>query len=334
MEDDYIGAGLSLAPIILKKKPNKLTAFFIKHGWKKNININIDTSERSIKESYVYLAKELFYKTKHVEFKDKLYSIGLRKITADKLYFIIKKLIDTCYTDKQLFDICLDYTLGRYTAIRPDADFLQQIKILNSWLKITNQTHYMFNMTYDFIDTQHMLNTLPNLPDLNSHTLFYHTTNWKTYVSICDIGILLSKSRLCLDFGITPSFYMTSDYKVSEDYGLKYNDNWENEVCVLIFKVPNKLNLNIKKFVNTTKEWKKLVKSSRMCEDEYNDLDRYDFVYGPMVANPKQVANGESEPVSHNILKYQLASKSDKSNELLINNFLGCIFFDKKYYKK
>jgi hypothetical protein len=56
-----------------------------------------------------------------------------------------------------------------------------------------------------------------------------------------------------------------------------------------------------------------LTKSSRLCKDKRNDLDNYNFVYGPMVA----IANSNETPQPHNNIKWQLASKNNSSDKFL-----------------
>jgi hypothetical protein len=65
-----------------------------------------------------------------------------------------------------------------------------------------------------------------------------------------------------------------------------------------------------------------LTKESRACLLKYNELDKFDFVDGPMMAD---IYKG----IPHNPIKYQLASKTAKSDALLNECLVGVIWLHK-----
>ncbi len=107
-------------------------------------------------------------------------------------------------------------------------------------------------------------------------------------------------------------------------------------MCALVFCLPRIVletnsKYKTKIFKSHTKEWTSLTKSSRMCKDISNV---FDIVYGPMVANPTQVAHCASDPITHSKIKFQIAFKGERTCDLLNKCWVGTIFFDKQKINK
>ena len=284
-----------------------------------------DFTER---ERYLYIAKKRFSLTScNASFKDRLVECGLKKTFIKKYYHLIQPLEHTCYSYQQLFDIIIEYSLNEYQELTlPKSHFYIEPTITNTWFQYNNLQ--IFNMTQTT-----NINFTHNLP-IPNYTLYFHTTSWRSFNTIQQIGIKLSKNRPCLDFGILPSFYLTPDFATSEEWAFKRSRIWKNESCILVFQICNKMlkQYNSKIFNSVTKEWKNLVKSSRQCQEEYNQLDTFDFVYGPMVANAEDAAAGK-DPKSHKPPKYQLAVKQDRLSNIILDSLYGVIFLDKQRKK-
>lgn len=343
-----VGVGVVARPRKQRHLSRKDAAleFFVSHGWRKAIgkHLHLETIPEDYvsREIYEVVARQRFANSNKSSMRARMYDAGFLQSKADELYDVIQPLATSSFSQEQLFDICLEYTLGRFEPLtKPEVRFYKFSGRKDQWVKVPSFGHYVFNMSAEFTDAAAMLRSLPNSSSggggADEDALFFHATNWKTYADVLQIGILASKNRKCLDFGVTPSFFMSPAYAVTEDYASKRNRLWSDECCVLIFKVPNSVlndRVRTKTFRGPTEEWKRLTQSSRSCQVAFNELDRYEFVFGPMVANPEQVAKLSQEPVTHTVAKFQLASKKDVSNKLLMDNFLGCVFFDKWYYSR
>jgi hypothetical protein len=321
---------MSIQPSPKKKRDSReeLYNYFIKLGWRKIILHKItEIGNHSNLEYYKLYATHWFNDSNTESFQKRLYEIGFTKSNSHLFYNLVKPL--TSYSEAQLFDLILEYGLGKLKAIRPDSNFLFDIKE-DEWITVKN--NYIFNMSSSFEDIPTMIKTLPTHEEDN--IVCYHTTNWRSFDTFRNFGILPSKNRSCLDFGITGSFYVTPDYYTCQEYAENKAAIFSNETCVLVFSIPRKQldNFNLKIFKTNTKDWTKLTKSSRICEDDANELDNFDIIYGPMVANPIKVANKLEEPIPHKKHKFQYAFKKESACNFLNKCWGGTIFFDKSYF--
>lgn len=294
------------------------------------------------------IAQEAFANTSELStnFRTNLELVGFRKPTVDRLMDIIyKPLQDESYTVTQLFEVCISYLAGKYEPIinpRSHQQFLVNLTTFDEW------RDHDGHMSYNVHDTtpDHAITTLKHIrkkDNVNTKLYMFHATNWRSYESIHELGVNHAFGRPCLDFGVLNAFYMNPSSASALEYAQKSRLYWGNETCILVFEVPESFitcqsefeSQNMQQFKHVcfkraTDEWQNLVSSSRKCKDRGNALDKADFVYGPMVANPNDVKNGHATPKTHHPPKFQLASKRDKGDDFLSENHVGTLFF-KRY---
>ena len=113
--------------------------------------------------------------------------------------------------------------------------------------------------------------------------------------------------------------------------GCKKREMWFDEVAIIIFEMCKSMKTvyAYKHFQNPNNEWQHITTSSRQCEVVKNYLDDFDFVFGPMVANPQDVASKISISTSHKIPKLQLASRSTEGDAFLKKRIIGVIWIAK-----
>jgi hypothetical protein len=165
--------------------------------------------------------------------------------------------------------------------------------------------------------------------DSTKYQMYFHATNWDALQDIIENGPDCRDGRQCLDFGRTPSFYVTHDLKTAINWCEKKRIVFQSECGIVIFALPIKEYDDYKRFDSPTDEWKILVKDSRSCRKK-NELDRYNFVYGPMLENVEAVKKNNAMANAHNPIKWQLASKNPVSDKILKNSIIGAIFSRKK----
>jgi hypothetical protein len=171
----------------------------------------------------------------------------------------------------------------------------------------------------------------------SSITWLYHATNWSSVVSILSTGPNFLSGRKCVDFGIGPSFYVTPDLNHALEWCGKRSRMWQNETAIIVFRFDTneikKKQLKYYRFETPNADWIRLTKSSRLCRVVKNDLDKYDLVYGPMVANPIEIIQKAKDPKPHSppsAIKYQYASKSRLSDDLLDMCIRGVLWLSKQ----
>jgi hypothetical protein len=207
----------------------------------------------------------------------------------------------------------IEYGLGNYDSIQDK--FLYMPDKVSEWCIINKYNVYKLSDTSEIRDIIKNISDSQNVKNVYTH--FYHTTNWSSAENIIENGPQFFKGRKCLDFGIFPSFYVTPDINTSIEWCEYKRLLWKNEVVIIIFSIPTSKLRSYKKFENADEEWKMLTKSSRLCKDKRNNLDNYNFVYGPMVANPNKIRYDNETPQPHNNIKWQLASKNNSSDKFL-----------------
>jgi hypothetical protein len=260
--------------------------------------------------------------------------MGIKPSKARETAIVIAPLDNTKYTDKQLLDVALEYILGRYTPIAPpDASYFLQPEDINSWIAYRKKA--IMNVSYSCrytainrFDTQ-----IQSLFPKSSGKVFFHTTNWGGALQIMG-NIDRTQSRPCLDFGYTPSFYVSESVADAIDWGVKNSPNWQDEVAILTFHVPHNFqkDFEFKDLTEDAEEWKWLVSSFRNCKRTSDVLEydsAYDFIYGPMLANPKHY-NTEG-PHLHRPPVMQLAAKNDIATRFLYKCMKGAFVFRKLY---
>lgn len=79
-------------------------------------------------------------------------------------------------------------------------------------------------------------------------------------------------------------------------------------------------------FESPNDEWKALVKNSRTGKEQRsNKLDKFNFVYGPTLENVSDITKPGVEAKAHSPIRWQLASKNDKSDLILKDLMVGAI---------
>jgi hypothetical protein len=305
---------------------------------------------RITSEVFEDLSKQWFEDTPStLSLQHRMYKVGFKRKYSILMSKYANELLayDSSYTTSQIFDIIIQYTIGNYKPLtRPSANFFLNNKQINEFSIILNDDKKDFLMYNFSSNDSHTISSCIKLYETkkkSGYKLFYHCSNWSSAKSIIDLGINHQFGRMCLDFGILRSFYMTPDINTAVQWGLKQKYFWSNEICIIIVQIPdhyldnnNTINSNnnifkIRSFKKADSDWVKYVTSSRQCMTKKNDLDTYDFVYGPMCSNP-EVKNNLDIPKTHRgkDIKFQLASKKDSSDAFMTDNILGLIWFDKQ----
>jgi hypothetical protein len=285
-----------------------LITFFSNHGWRRIITeqklsyqtIDNDECYRD-EELYMYYSKQWFHETNRTKsFKERLYLCGMTEHHSNEMYEIIKDLLESSYSYLQLFEIILEYNLGKYKPII-ESNFISNIQ-----LPVENSDE--------------------------NYIICYHSTNWSSYMNIKNNGINRLEGRCYLDFGSSSSFYITPDYNLCEYYLKAKAKLYSNQICILVFKIPLQ---GLKKFKTTifskpNKKWSELVKLSRMYNDDQggNILDTREIVYGPIVANPNEIYQYNHDPRAYHDLKFQYAFKSPRSLAFLYKCWIGTHFYN------
>lgn len=121
---------------------------------------------------------------------------------------------------------------------------------------------------------------------------FYHGTNSTAAESILNDGIDLARGRFNLDFNPAGKigFYVTKDYNQAATWAQRIAGRNGGTPVVLKFAIPSGElgSLNGKAFLNSTDEWAQFVAAGRRGELQHV----YDYVEGPMLANPGAVKTG------------------------------------------
>lgn len=322
-----------------------LRSRFISLGWRNDFldnNLPVLTKSdlrRETEDFFIRSYASKWFANGETSIKRVLYQGGMTRQKSSTLSKTFQKLVDTCYSIEQLLDVIIDYLLGLYTPISAlSANYFKSGHIVNEWFDDP-----MLGRIYNVSPTKTrsvnkgILYKMVRDAAVAGHTLFFHCTNWGGCQNILRQGVDYSKGRRCLDFGILPSFYLTPDLNGALEWGMKSRNYWGNEVAILIFRLDDDI-LNseqaqhrVKYFEEATSEWYELTTNSRRCRSRRNALDKYDFVFGPMVANPTDVVKFDKEAVPHKTTKFQLASKTDDSDAYLQVNLIGSIWLDKQF---
>ena len=284
-------------------KQHKLTRMlFQNNGWRKayinkSIKLDFAIETKNFCDSDI-LTEKLQYEYKRLNSpelsEDILYTLGLKKFKA-KLYFkIIKDLIGTSYTNDQLLEIIAEYATGKFdTKIDPRKGFLYNEEIVDVWYEF--QGIQCLNIKTDIYLTVEQ--SIAKFVNNKNKYVFFHATSWENY---------LDAIQLC-----------------EKSYHL-----WKNMFCIMIFTtsaLKDVEGMSFRRFEKDSIEWQKLVKDSRHCKE--NDLDDYDVIYGPMCANPSEVKTLNMIPKTHTRMKFQLVSKSEKSDRFFTSHHCATLFF-------
>ena len=252
-------------------------------------------------------------------FTDYLSRIGFTKSKQRYYDAMLSKF--EWYTYDQLVDIIVEYVIRKYEPIGlPGAKYLYNDLPVDQW--IVHDGIVSCNVA----DVSKIKDIILQ-KTLHKKHIYFHTTSWGDAKDIVQNQVIHDKGRLCLDFGMTRSFYVTPDILTALDYTSSVNTLCSKEAAILVFSI-DYTKYNSKTFTTVTPEWVDLTTSSRLCKT--NILDDYDFVYGPMVANPKKIKKKIEKSKPHRPVKYQLASKTRTSDIALTNGLIGILWLSKE----
>jgi hypothetical protein len=262
---------------------------------------------------------------------------GFSEEAAQKGFKAIELMIDnSSYTYDQLYEMVVDYLVtNKYSAIESSKkNFFYHPDIIGQEIPYNNSR--LFNIPYKFINKEqskqtiyNYLSNILNKYNKNNTTFYFHTTNWDGCKNVIR-GVKHGEGRRCLDFGYLESFYLSPHLELAINWGFGKNYFFNNEVAIVIFAVSKfPKNLKLMNYKSATKDWANNVFLSRLCDlDNYNELDDYDFVQGPLLANPQKVKENKEEPIPIRN-KIQLASKTFESDQFLDTCLLGAFVFSK-----
>lgn len=293
--------------------------------------------------SILHVAKDL---AKHADLKpaknprDLLHLAGIKPL---KRFVDVLTGIFDHYSNDQLVDILIEYASGKHSPMRSIqniqhpfndgvTDFFYMLPDGQGELHDCQQIHHANIKELGIHDLLLQYSTIAKKP---IEQLYFHATSWRGAVAIHNSGPLHNVGRPCLDFGITQSFYMTPLPTVAMDWAKKQGKLWSNESAIVVFSLPMNLThwkqLSILSMTHPTKKWASLVSASRRCPITPNEMDEYDLVSGPMVANPKDLFDGHfnSLPRAHNPPRMQLASKTRQSDRMLKECMVAIIWINK-----
>lgn len=252
-------------------------------------------------------------------FTEAMKSIGLTRAAIFRFKKLMKSF-ENDYTLDHLLELIVEYAFGKYKQI-----YLPKEKFYYKHPKDTvfgEDDLFHMNVDYDGVSEKQIRADF-QCPK----QVFYHCTNSSAAIHIMSHGPASSMGRKCLDFGITPSFYMTPDLDTALEWGKKSSKFWGGEVTIIVFSLDKTVLSKYKDLSGS--EWELLVKSSRQCKVPKNELDKYHFVYGPMAANPEAIRKGGT-PRTHSLVKYQLAGKGIDADDVLNDSVVGILWLEKK----
>jgi hypothetical protein len=297
-------------------------------------NFNLEDTSLWVDEYVKYFYSEA-KKTTYTSYKQLLYRTGLKRSVVNKLWDIFEPLYGNEYSDDQLYELILEYLYGHVDPVtNKTTPYYIDLKNENQWVSHEeNKKKYIMNYNPHTMKPDKVVallkKTAINETDLDSFFVF-HCTCWRYALDIMDSGPLFYKGNNCRDFGIQPSFYVTKSFNMALDWGNLHKKVWNTEIAICVFRIyPHLLNgYKVKSFENVDDEWKDLVKSSRKCKERMNELDKYDFVYGPVCCNPYDIRKYDVQPKAFPNM-YQLASKNNKADAFMKEHYIGTIWMRK-----
>jgi hypothetical protein len=318
---------------VKQKLALKTTHSMIQQYIQSTINITPDEVAHELAKNWF---TQTWIKYPHDSIYAILLSTGFKTKTALELAKVLTplKANGSSYSIHHLFDFAIEYLKGNYNPIGTiGQSHLFPHPVQDEWF--TNEQHpnvHFINLQAPISHNEEHMKALTENPRLHqtpNARIFYHGTNWGATLSILE-RINHVFGRKCLDFGILNSFYCTPHLADALQWCEKHRDGWKSELCIIAFKVPYPLPFKTKIFKEADEEWRQLVKASRLCKQRINDLDRYDFVYGPMCANPIPIQRKDASAVPHRpTMKYQLCSKTDRADEYLQQAMTCIAYFSK-----
>lgn len=255
--------------------------------------------------------------------KELLQSVGFKQGVINTLLPVVEPIWNE-YAPSLIVDIAIEFLFDKFAEYAPNIKhgFLfdaPHVVVLRNIHKSVG--HLNFAQVEDLEANERLVYSHFKKPD---NELYFHATNWTGAISICKEGVVHDAGRSCLDFGMKSGFYIAPAFGDSLEWAFRKSKLFKNERAILVFSISKVFpsDLNVKRFEKPNREWTRLTKESRACFLKYNELDTFDFVYGPMVAD---IYKG----IPYNPVKYQLASKSIKSDDFLNNALVGILWLKK-----
>ena len=280
--------------------------------------------------------------------EDVLFDAGFDSRVAKRLAAVVGPLESSAicpYTRDQIVDIAISYSLGwDHRPIRKRVPFPKNVDNRDRWFQLQGEDEELGHgdLWHANVDSESAMDVIKSMPGSSNAeggvgSLYFHATSWRSACNIARTGRPSNKSgRDCLDFGILPSFYTTPSLDTAIGRIEAHWDSWRGESAILVFSLPKALTdslddvgLSVCVFESADDAWKRLTKQSHMCQEETNELDMVDLVYGPMVSNPSAVEERNAQPRAHNPPKYQLASKSDAGDKFMGANMRAVMWVNK-----
>jgi hypothetical protein len=263
-----------------------------------------------------------------------LINLGITPSLAKQADFAISPLQNTCYTNAQLIQIAIQYVMGEFKPMTPpDTSHFFSPNRIEEWISYRN-THLMNIKEVCSTTLATKLETFLK-PIVKDDTLcFFHTTSWENSIRIVT-QLDHKNGNPCLDFGVTPSFYVSDKLVHALEWGEHLQKRHSNEIATVLFAIPTSFprHLRVKELGGA--EWKSAVVKSRHCvrlephEVNIPEIAHYDLVYGDMLANPQQVLENK-QPRTHKPPKKQLASKSYNADRFLHDCIVGIFVYSKR----
>ena len=342
------------------KKMNQIIDTFHQSGWKKN---TIQKSLHGIHDRLLddhllddIVTPSFAYAQYHkIGYKGSIYktliACGIYHIRAVQVEKALRTLYNSSYTYDQLMYIAIDYLLGYYKPLRNKETAYLFPFSANTWNSLPSApSKQIINVEYPcmmnlYKNVSEVVQTIPY--NKKTHRLFFHATNWEGCIHISN-KINHMRGRKCLDFGYSPSFYVTPTLYDAVEWGGKRSGNFSHEVAIMIFIVPVNFKEQLDYMELTGELWKKVVVTSRRCRSdlhtqqlipghdiimkhngdrEMSELENKDMIYGAILQNPVQVLEKGSPPIAFR--KKQMASKSELADRYLQKCLFGAICFCK-----
>lgn len=263
--------------------------------------------------------------------------------------------VRTDYSKEHLVDLAFAIRLdGRFRPLRKPRDIFcfPSPAGPDEWFRpqqtteLRNASLYHMNVqaTTDLASDHGQL--LASLPSHHQQQrLVFHATSWRSALAICNLGPRHFEGRPCLDFGYSPSFYVTDEIAVAEEWADKHRLTWQGETAIVVFCLPvAEIDERLCAHLSSSKRscrhlgnqandtWRKFVKISRTCDKDNveNELDEYDVVIGPMVGNVRHVLDDKQPPKTHQAPRMQLASKSASADRFLKRCLCAVMWLEKE----
>lgn len=249
----------------------KWRASFVKSKMKTRVTktraLEIFRTGRSLEEIVDMFAHQWWERHQEKKLDEAFYATGFTRTISNHLDYILKPLLDTCYTHSQILDLAIDYLNGKYDPIGQSGNrFLFDNPNNDEWFSVEGVKQPVSNLQIDFgrdlKSFKGHIDSKTRSRIQNPKTVFYHATNWACALDIMD-RVRHFKGRQCLDFGMSPSFYCTPNLQDALQWCAKNMHYWKNELCIIVFQMPKELPLKSYVFGKPDASWKELIKYTR-----------------------------------------------------------------------